>query len=65
MQHMPVVPAIGRLRGKDPKFEVSKSYLARPCLKQRTTKSFSLGPSNLQNCQKHFISLNYQSTASL
>jgi hypothetical protein len=31
---MPIIPALGRLRKEDRKFEVSLGYLARPCLKK-------------------------------
>jgi hypothetical protein len=35
---MPVIPALGKLRQEDCKFEVSLVYIMRSCLKQTKTK---------------------------
>jgi hypothetical protein len=36
---MPVIPALGRLRQKDLKFETIPGYMARHCLKNKQTKN--------------------------
>jgi hypothetical protein len=35
MPIIPVIPALGRLRQKDHKFETSPCYIPRPCLKKK------------------------------
>jgi hypothetical protein len=35
---MPVIPALGRFRKEDLKFEASLSYIVRPCLKKNNNK---------------------------
>jgi hypothetical protein len=34
--HMPIIPALGRLRHKDCKFEAILVYIERPCQKKAT-----------------------------
>jgi hypothetical protein len=38
VEHIPVIPALRRLRKKDNRFESSLGYIVRPCLKTPKTK---------------------------
>jgi hypothetical protein len=35
---MPVIPALGKLKQEDNDFEVSLSYIVKPCLNNKTNK---------------------------
>jgi hypothetical protein len=36
--HMPIIPALGRLKQEDHKFEASLGYIVRSCLKKKKNK---------------------------
>jgi hypothetical protein len=41
--HLPVIPALGRLRQEELEFEASLDYTARSCLKKLKTKNKKVG----------------------